>query len=116
MIGLANSQNYYLYTQPCDMRKGFDGLCGVVISHMRRDPADGAVYVFINRRRDRVKMLVWETGGFMLYYKRLEQGTLEMPEHPEGQAHLRINLEVLSLMIQGILLSKIVRKKRYKRA
>jgi len=98
------------------MRKGFDGLSGLVLTEMKRNPADGGVYVFINRRKDRIKLLVWEPGGYMLYYKRLEQGTLELPDHPLGSQQVAINMEILTLMIQGIELKKIVRKKRYKRA
>ncbi|MFT6336755.1 MAG: transposase [Saprospiraceae bacterium] len=62
------------------MRMGFDGLSGLISNQMHRSPLDGRVYLFINRRRDRMKMLVWESGGFMLYYKRLEQGTFELPQ------------------------------------
>ena len=79
MIGLTSHHKYYLYSEVCDMRKGFNGLSGIVRSKMKRSPLDGSVYMFINRRRDRLKMLVWESGGFMLYYKRLEQGTFELP-------------------------------------
>lgn len=61
------------------MRKGFDGLCGLVHDKMDMNPMDGSVYLFINRQRNRMKMLVWEMGGFVLYYKRLEQGTFELP-------------------------------------
>ena len=60
-----------------DMRKGFDGLSGLIKQEMNRKPVDGNVYLFVNRRRDRIKMLLWESGGFMLYYKRLEKGTIE---------------------------------------
>jgi len=59
------------------MRKGFDGLSGLIKQEMNRKPVDGNVYLFVNRRRDRIKMLLWESGGFMLYYKRLEKGTIE---------------------------------------
>ena len=114
MIGLTAHHNYYLYDGVADMRKGFDGLSGLVSSELGRDPADGSVYLFINRRRDRLKMLVWEQGGFMLYYKRLEQGTFELPKQTQD-GQLSITWETLVLMITGIKLEKISRKKRYQK-
>lgn len=111
MIGLTDHHRYYLYQGVADMRKGFDGLSGLVRHQMGRNPIDGSVYLFINRRRDKLKMLVWETGGFMLYYKRLERGTFELPKGDQ----IRINWETLVLMIGGIKLEKIERKKRYER-
>jgi len=95
------------------MRKGFDGLCGIIISEMQCNPMDGSVYLFINRRRDRMKMLVWETGGFMLYYKRLESGTFELPKSVKS-GQLQVEWEQLVMMISGISLQHRVRKKRYK--
>ncbi len=98
------------------MRKSFDGLSGMILTEWSMDPMDGSVYLFINRRRDRMKMLVWESGGFMLYYKRLEQGTFDLPPKEwgkNGEAVLKLTWEVLVLMISGIKLEKIVRKKRY---
>ena len=115
MIGLTTQHNYYLYNGVCDMRKGFDGLSGLVTNQMGCNPTDGQVYIFINRRLNRMKMLVWETGGFMLYYKRLEQGTFEFPRSKD-EGNIRLDWETLVLVIQGIRLEKIIRKKRYKRA
>lgn len=97
------------------MRKSFDGLCGIVQAHMGLDPMDGSVYLFINRRRNKMKMLVWETGGFMLYYKRLEQGTFELPERQENQASISLAWEVLAMIITGVKIDKIIRKKRYEK-
>ena len=97
------------------MRKGFDGLSGLVREQMGSDPLDGSVYLFVNRRRDRMKLLVWESGGFVLYYKRLERGTFELPKAKMASHKLQMNWETLVLMIQGIRLEKIVKKKRYKR-
>ena len=96
------------------MRKGFDGLCGLVHDKMDMNPMDGSVYLFINRQRNRMKMLVWEMGGFVLYYKRLEQGTFELPGQGTKKDTLTLDWELLVLMIQGIKTDKIIRKKRYK--
>jgi transposase len=115
MIGLTNHQRYFLYEDVCDMRKGFDGLSGIVIAQMHRSPLDGSVYIFINRRRDRMKMLVWESGGYMLYYKRLERGTFELPKS-STTGQISISWETLVLMLTGISLVQNGRKKRYKQA
>lgn len=115
MIGLTAHHQYYLYDGVADLRKGFDGLCGLVNDQLGQNPTDGKVYLFINRRRDRMKMLVWEQGGFMLYYKRLERGTFEIPDNTI-KGDFNINWETLVMMITGIKLNKIIRKKRYKKA
>jgi len=116
MMGLTQQHKYYLSNQYTDMRKGFNGLSGLIMREYGRDPIDGSVYIFINRRRDKMKMLVWEEEGFMMYYKRLESGTFELPTGDKNERVMRINWETLVLMISGIKLGKIIRKKRYKRA
>ena len=113
MIGLTSHHHYYLYTDVCDMRKGFDGLSGLVSQEMRRSPMDGSVYMFINRRKDRMKLLVWESGGYMLYYKRLEQGQFELPNQRPDQ-NFQIEWETLVLMLTGISLLQTGRRKRLK--
>lgn len=115
MLGLNQHQRYYLRTRYTDMRKGFDGLCGLVQDKMGMNPMDGSVYLFINRRRNRMKLLVWEMGGFVLYYKRLERGTFELPGKGSEKDTLALDWELLVLMIQGIKTDKIIRKKRYKK-
>ncbi|MBK7344717.1 MAG: IS66 family insertion sequence element accessory protein TnpB [Saprospiraceae bacterium] len=79
MTGLTPSHRYMLYRGIVDFRNGFDGLCGLVQRELGGAHADGSVRIFFNRRRDRMKMLAWEPGGFMLYYKRPESGTIEFP-------------------------------------
>lgn len=95
------------------MRKGFNGLSGLIRTEMSSDPMDGNVYLFINRRRDRLKVLVWTEGGFVLYYKRLESGTYELPLHSESAIKQSMHWETLVLMVRGIKMEKISRKKRY---
>ena len=75
MFALTAQQSYFLYHQPTDMRKGFNGLSGLVRNELGKNPLSGDVFIFINRRRNRMKLLVWEDSGFVLYYKILEQGT-----------------------------------------
>ena len=83
MIGLPAAIPIYLYTQPVDFRKGFDGLTGIVTTAMNHRVTEGALFLFVNRRRDRIKALWWETGGLTLWYRRLEQGTVELPKRQD---------------------------------
>jgi transposase len=112
VFGLTQSHRYYLYQGVADMRKGFNGLSGIVMDQMGSNPLDGSVYIFINRRRNRMKILLWESTGFLLYYKRLERGTFELPASTETG----INWETLMLILSGISLKRIVKRKRYRRA
>lgn len=109
MLSLSVHQRYFLYRQPADMRKGYDGLCGLVRTHMKLDPLCGDVFVFIGRRRNQVKLLCWENDGFIMFCKRLEKGTFELPASGEA----KINVEVLSCLLQGIKLSSIRKRTRY---
>ncbi|SHM85011.1 IS66 Orf2 like protein [Cyclobacterium lianum] len=89
MFSLGSTHSYFLYGSPVDMRKSFDGLCGLVRNHLDRDPSSGVVYVFLNRGRNLIKLLHWEQGGFVQYYKRLEQGTFTPPEKVEKGGPIR---------------------------
>lgn len=111
MISLGPSQRYYLYREPTDMRKSFDGLCGLVRSGLRRDPLSGEVFVFINRRRTHIKLLVWDRSGFVLYYKRLEEGTFELPASLEGGA---LSWQQLVLLLEGVSLASVRYRRRYR--
>ena len=113
MFSLASSLNYYLYNGTTDMRKSFDGLCGLVTGKLNRNPMSGEVFIFINKRRDRMKLLHWEPGGFTLYYKRLESGTIELPHWDRTALGYQILWSDLMMMIEGISLQKIQRRKRY---
>jgi transposase len=113
MLGLSEQHKFYFYTGVTDLRKGFDGLCGLVRAQMGGNPLDGSVYIFINRKRDKMKILVWEPNGFMLYYKRLETGTFELPKTNLINNKMELSWQTLMLMIQGISLQKIKQRKRY---
>ena len=87
MLHLSASCQYYLYPHPVNMRKSFDGLSGIVQNELKADPLSSAVFIFLNRRRNQVKLLLWEGDGFSLYHKRLEKGTYELPAgRPQWQA------------------------------
>lgn len=105
---------YYLYSRPADMRKSFDGLCGIVTSKMRRDPMSGDVFIFINKKRNRIKLLRWEPGGFVLFYKRLEKGTFEFPsEEPASRTHWAIDYSELMMIIAGISMKHAKKRRRF---
>lgn len=91
MIGLPANTPIYLCATPVDFRKGFDGLTGIVTQALGRNVTDGALFLFVNRKRDRIKALWWETGGLTLWYRRLEQGTVELPRPDDGQPHVTID-------------------------
>lgn len=113
MFSLTSSFRYYLYREPTDMRKSFDGLSGIVQGQLDRDPTSGEVFIFINRRRNKVKLLRWEQGGFILYYKRLERGTLELPKFEKDSVSYRMSWSGLMLMIEGISIEKSKQRRRY---
>ena len=103
MLALTSAHRYLLRRTPTDMRKGVDTLCGVVRDELGRDPLSGEVFVFIGSRRDRIKLLLYEHGGYVLWYKRLERGTLELPQ---GEGAVRMSWQQLVLMIEGVPLAQ----------
>jgi hypothetical protein len=113
MFGLTVSNQYWLYESPTDMRKSFDGLCGLVTNRLHRNPLSGEVFLFINKRRDKIKLLQWQPGGFVLYYKRLESGTFEQLDTPFGQASRPVEWSELAMLIEGIKMENIKKRKRY---
>ena len=113
MFSLTSSHRYLLYKMPCDMRKSFDALSGLVSSELSGNPLNGDVFVFLNKKRNRLKLLHWEPGGFVLYYKRLERGTFTPPAcYTENGG---ISWSQLVLMIEGIQVYKIRQKARFVR-
>ena len=89
------------------MRKAFDGLSGLVISVPGRDPLDGSMYIFLNKRKNRMKCLIWNGDGFRLFYKRLEKGTLQIPFHVTGEETIHLSYEQRMLILKGVDLSSI---------
>ena len=113
MFGLGINNHFHLYSVPCDMRKSFNGLCGLVQNELQTNPSNGKVYIFINRLRNKIKLLHWQNGGFVLYYKRLESGTFELPEYDVSVKSLGLSYSQLVLLIDGISITHIHKKKRY---
>ena len=108
-----SSARYFLYQQPTDMRKSFDGLCGIVQGTMGKSPMSGDVYIFINKTRNRIKLLRWEAGGFVLFYKRLEKGTFELPPRPQTGRSSSIDYSELVMLITGISLEHARKRRRF---
>ncbi len=116
MLNFSHQTRVFLFTEPVDMRKSFRGLCLLTESVLKEDPASGHWFVFINRRRDRLKLLGWDGQGFWIWYKRLESGVFEKPTADENLAQLEIDVTQLSLIIHGIDLRSAKRRRRYKTA
>jgi transposase len=114
MLALAEHLTIYLHTEPTDLRKGVDGLAGIVRGQFAGDPLDGSWYLFVNRRRDRLKILHWDQTGFWLYYKILEAGTFEVCAC--GQARIEIDAAELAMLVGGVSLAAVKRRKRYRKA
>jgi len=95
------------------MRKGVDGLSGLVREGLKRDPLSGDIFIFFNRRRSQVKLLHWERDGFSIYYKRLERGTYELPAINEQTMSIELRSDELMLILQGIVLKSVKRRKRF---
>jgi len=113
MLHLSAACRYYLYTANTDMRKGFDSLCGIISCQMGENALTGAVFIFFNKKHNQVKLLLWEGDGFAMYYKRLEQGTYEVPAARDSNATLSISSQQLQLILQGISLRSVRKRKRY---
>lgn len=100
MLSLPPSVRIFLATQPVDMRRQIDGLVGLVSDVLAQDPYTGHVFVFRGRRGDRVKVLVWDRNGFLLFYKRLEKGRFRFPD--VAAANRELSTTALTLLLEGL--------------
>lgn len=107
------SARYFLYREPTDIRKSFDGLCGLVSSRLGQDPMSGDVFIFMNKPRNRIKLLKWESGGFVLFYKRLEKGTFELPAVQNPSVSQLIEYGELAMIITGISMKYAKKRRRF---
>ena len=115
MLALAaGAMPIYFCVGPTDMRKGFDGLMRLATEQAARDVLRGGLFVFVNRRRDRVKLLWWDEDGLVIFYKRLEAGTFETPTVDEDTQHVVLSPTQLGLLLGGIELASVRRRKRYR--
>lgn len=114
MIPFTSGHQYYMYTGITDFRKEYNGLYGIVKTILESNPLDGSVYLFINKRRNQLRLLVYYTEGLFLLCKRLEIGTLEMIKTETKETKLNINWTQLTCIMQGIKLHSIRYRKRHK--
>ncbi|MCP4898477.1 MAG: IS66 family insertion sequence element accessory protein TnpB [bacterium] len=116
MLTLPSSVRIYVAAEAVDLRRGFDGLAAATRSLIGADPMNGHVFVFLNRRRNRIKLLVWDRTGYLLVYKRLERGTFKLPTEPEvGCRHVEVDAGELGLMLEGLDLRGARRRQRWYR-
>lgn len=109
MLSLLITTRIYLCRASTDMRRGFDGLAEIIRDTLGQDPLKGALFLFRNRRGDRLKILYWDRDGFVLWYKRLEKGTFRIPEGPEAE----ISRQDLQLLLAGFDRRELRRRIRY---
>ena len=114
MLTLPPSVRVFVAPGVTDMRRSMDGLSMLVREHLRLDPLSGHLFLFRNRRGDRLKILIWDRSGFLVVYKRLEQGTFSWPDETE-QGPLEMRASELVLLLSGVDLSSTRRRRWYER-
>lgn len=102
MLTLPPSVRIYLASVPVDMRRGHDGLVAIVRGQWKVDPYEGHLFVFVGRRADRCKILFYDRGGFVLYYKRLERGRFRLPDIAAGAPSVPLDATALAMLLDGI--------------
>jgi transposase len=115
MLTLPPSVRIFAAVEPVDARKSFDGLAAVVRDSLGGDPMTGHMFFFLNRRGDMAQILFWDRTGFVVMRKRLEAGTFRLVRSAEGnKSHVEIDAAELGLMLEGIDLGTVKRRKRFK--
>jgi transposase len=113
---LSAAVRIYVAAAPCDLRRGFDGLSALTRSVIGTDPMSGHLFVFLNKRGNRMKILAWDRTGYVVVYKRLERGTFRLPMTPRaGQQHVEVDAGELTLMLEGLDLRHARRRPRWYR-
>lgn len=115
MLTIPPTVRVYLAVEPCDMRKSFRGLSGLV-RRLQQDPLSGHVFCFVNHRRTMLKLLVHDRTGYLIYYKRLSRGTFQLPVIPDGQTRVVLDSATLSMMLEGVDLRTAKRRLRHHHA
>lgn len=114
MLSLPPAVNIFLCLLPTDMRRGFDGLMRMAEEHLEQNVLDGGLFVFINRRRNRVKLLYWDSDGLAIWYKRLELGTFEVPVVKENTSGVTLSPTQLTMLLGGMQLAGAKQRRRYR--
>lgn len=115
MISLPPTVKIFLATHPADMRKSFDGLKHLVEEFLQDDPLSGHLFVFRNRRGDRLKILYWDRDGLAIWYKRLEAGTFRFPAATDEGTSVEVRPSDLAMLLDGVDLASVRRHARYRR-
>lgn len=113
MLTLPTNMTIWLATRPTDLRKSFDTLAEVVRQQLHGDPLSGQLFVFHNKRSDRVKLLYWDEDGYAIWYKRLEVGTFRFPTSTDGRVAIRA--ADLQMLLAGVDWQNAQRSQRYRR-
>lgn len=113
MFSLSNEHRFLYYSQPTDMRKSFDGLSGLIKNQLLSNPQSGDVFLFVNKSRDKIKLLHWSGSGYTLYYKRLESGTFQLPSYKQKRGSIKLNYAKLVMILDGLSIKNISHRKRY---
>lgn len=113
MINFSPALKIYLHREPIDMRKSYDGLFGIVKNELAMDIRGGGLFMFINLRRNRVKLMYWDRDGIAIWQKRLERGSWQHPQPKDSAKHLEIDAADLNLLLAGIDLASVKRRPRY---
>jgi len=113
MLSIATDTRIFVASGATDMRKGFDGLQGLVTGVLEQDPLSGHLFLFVNRRRDKLKILYWDGDGLAIWYRRLEQGTFQMPTLADDRQSAEIKSEELTMLLRGVDLNSVRRRKRF---
>jgi transposase len=114
VLTLPATVRIYMAAEPVDLRRGFDGLAAATRQIIREDPLSGHLFCFLNRRANRLKVLLWQPSGYLLLFKRLEHGRFKLPQAPlPGRRHIEMESTDLALMMEGIDLRGARRRKRW---
>jgi transposase len=112
MFGLSAAVRVYLAAEPADMRKSFDGLAALAAGHLALDPWSGHLFVFVNKRRDRIKILHWDRDGYVVWAKRLEVGCFQVPDAGDRDG-IELDPAQLAMILSGIDLKAARRRRRF---
>jgi len=113
MLSLPDNRRYFLYQSVADMRKSFDGLGGLVKQQMGLSVLTGDIFIFINKRRNQIKLLSWDKDGLCVYHKRLERGTFELPQSQNAPS-ITLTAQQLRFILEGIQLQSVKHRPRFK--
>jgi transposase len=112
MLNIGSNIRIFVYVHDTDMRKGFSGLSGIVRGELGADPTDGSLFIFVNKRRDRMKLLHFSEGGFWLYYRLLEAGTFETLKAEGDNNRIQLDATELSMLLAGVSLAQSSKRRK----